>query len=194
MIWTSESKPTSNSRERSEHKAGEVVTMTEREARTKRALGKLWPYPNCTNNRHSQLDGEWQILELISLGAPLAGILNQLCIAIDVQFGDVISLVSLANEEENHFCSVTQRAVEVGLDVFSSTGILAVDETLLGTLEIYGCEPRRPTENEYKLIQRASHLAAIALQRHADEQDFKRTLRRTGGRIAGAHELTPFVN
>ncbi|MGC2495681.1 hypothetical protein [Candidatus Binatus sp.] len=168
--------------------------MTEREARTKRALGKLWPYPNCTDNQHSQFDGERRILELISLGAPLAGILNQLCIAIDVQIGDVISLVSLANEEENHVCSVTQRAVEVGLDVFSSTGILAVDQTLLGTLEIYGCEPRRPTASEYELIERVSHVAAIALQRHADEQDIERALRRTGGRIAGAHELPPLVN
>ncbi|MGA7853481.1 MAG: GAF domain-containing protein [Candidatus Acidiferrales bacterium] len=168
--------------------------MTEHEARTKRALGALWPYPHGTGNRHGQFEGERQILELISLGAPLAGILNRLCIVIDVQIGDVISLVSLADAEENHFCSITQRAVEVGLDVFSSTGILSVDQTLLGTLEIYACDPRRPTQGEHELIERVSHLAGIALQRHADEQDFARASRRSGDGIAGAQGLPPFIN
>jgi hypothetical protein len=147
--------------------------MADHEARTKRALGTLWPYLHGTDNRHGQFGGERQILELISLGAPLAGILNRLCIAIDVQIGDVISLVSLTDEQENHFCSVTRRALQVGLNVFSSTGILSPDQTLLGTLEIYACEPRRPTPHENELIERVNHLAAIALQHHADEQDFQ---------------------
>jgi hypothetical protein len=164
------------------------------EPRTKRALGALWPYLHRTDNRHGQFEGERHVLELISLGAPLAGILNRLCIAIDVQIGDVISLVSLADAEENHFCSVTQRAVEVGLDVFSSTGILSADQTLLGTLEIYACDPRRPTQDEYELIERASHLAAIALQRHTDEQNLQKVSRRSGGRIVGARETPPFIN
>jgi hypothetical protein len=168
--------------------------MAEHEARMKRALGALWPHPRGTGNRRGQFEGERQILELISLGAPLAGILNRLCIAIDVQIGDVISLVSLAEAEENHLCSVTQRAVEVGLDVFSSTGILAVDQTLLGTLEIYACEARRPTQDEHELIERVSHVAGIALQRHLDEQNHPKVPRCSGGRIAGAHETQTFIN
>jgi hypothetical protein len=168
--------------------------MADHEARTKRALGALWPSLHCTDNRHGQFEGERQILELISLGAPLAGILNRLCIAIDVQIGDVISLVSLTDEQENHFCSATQRAVRVGLDVFSSTGILSPDQTLLGTLEIYACEPRRPTLHENELIERVNHLAAIALQRHADEQDFQRRSRGPRGGIVAAYERPSFIN
>lgn len=168
--------------------------MTEHAARMKRALGALWPYPHGTVKRHGQFEAEGQILELISLGAPLAGILNRLCIAIDVQIGDVISLVSLADAQENHLCSITQRAVEVGLDVFSSTGILSVDRTLLGTLEIYTCDLRRPTQDENELIERVGYLAGIALQRHADEQDFERVSRRSGSGVAGVHELPPFIN
>jgi GAF domain-containing protein len=168
--------------------------MTEHEARMKRALGALWPYPHGTGSRHRQFEAEGQILELISLGAPLAGILNRLCIAIDVQIGDVISLVSLADAQENHLCSTTQRAVEVGLEVFSSTGILSVDQTLLGTLEIYACDPRRPTQDEYELIERVSHLAAIALQRHTDEQNLQKVSRRSGRGFVGAHETQPFIN
>ncbi len=77
--------------------------MTELEGRTKRVLGALWPYPHGTGNRHGQFNGERQILELISLRAPLAGILNRLCIAIDVQIGNVISLVSLADAKKITF-------------------------------------------------------------------------------------------
>ncbi|MGA9473000.1 MAG: GAF domain-containing protein [Terriglobales bacterium] len=168
--------------------------MTEHAARMKRALGALWPYPHTTSRRHGQFEAEGQILELISLGAPLAGILNRLCIAIDVQIGDVISLVSLADAQENHLCSITQRALEVGLDVFSSTGILSVEQTLLGTLEIYACDPRRPRQDEYELIERVSHLAAIALQRHTDEQNLQKVSRRPGGMIVGVHETQPFIN
>ena len=157
-----------------EDRSGNAVTkMADHEARTKRALGALWPYLHCTDYRHGQFEGERQSLDLISLGAPLARILNRLCLAIDVQIGDVISLVSLTDEQENHFCSVTQRALQVGLDVYSSTGILSPDQTLLGTLEIYACDPRRPTPHENELIERVNHLAAIALQHHADEQDFQ---------------------
>jgi hypothetical protein len=168
--------------------------MADHEARRKRALGAFWPYQHRFDNGQGQFEGERQILELISLGAPLPGILNRLCIVIDVQIGDVISLVSLADEEENHFCAVTQRAVEVGLDVFSSTGILSVEQTLLGTLDIYARDSRRPTQDEYELIERVSHVAAIALQRHADEQVLQTASRRSGGRVVGAYQTPPFIN
>jgi GAF domain-containing protein len=168
--------------------------MAQHEERMKRALGALWHYPHATGNGRGRFEAEGQILELISLGAPLVGILDRLCIAIDVQIGDVTSLVSLADAAENNLCSITQRALEVGLDVFSSTGILSVDQTLLGTLEIYTCDPRRPTQDEHELIERVSHVAAIALQRHTDEQNLQKVSRRLRGRVVGAPETPPFVN
>src|SRR5580700_11214983 len=116
--------------------------MDDHESRTTRVPRELWPYQHCNDDSRRQLVGEGHILELISLGAPLPGILNKLCTAIDFQIGNVVSLVLLPDGEENHLCSVTQSATQVGLSVFSSTDILSRDKTLLGILEIYGCDPR----------------------------------------------------
>ncbi len=94
-------------------------------------------YRQCADHRRCQLVGERQIIELISLGAPLPGILNKLCMMIDVRIGNVVSIVSLPEADENHNCSMTRSALQVGLEVFSSSAILAPDTTFLGTLEIY---------------------------------------------------------
>jgi hypothetical protein len=131
---------------------------------------------------------------MISQGAPLPGILNKLCTVIDVQVGNVVSLFLLPDGEPNHHCSVSQSAVKLGLHVFSSTDILSRDKTHLGTLEIYGCDPRRPTADEYRLIERVVHLAAIALQRHEREQDFERSSRRSRSGMGSALERPPFIN
>jgi hypothetical protein len=120
--------------------------------------------------------------------------LNKLCTAIDVQIGNVVSLFLLPDEEANHSCSVTQIAMQVGLHVFSSTDILSRDMTFLGTLEIYGCDPRRPTPYECQLIARVMDLAAIAIQRHGDEEDFERLSRRSRDEMGGARERPPFIN
>ena len=84
-------------------------------------------------------------LELISLGAHLPGILNRLCTAIDVQIGNVVSLVVLPNGEQNQLGPLTRSAMQVGLSVFSSTAILSRDKSLLGTFQLYCCDQRRPT-------------------------------------------------
>jgi hypothetical protein len=168
--------------------------MGDHESRTRRGPAEFRLYQHSNDNRRSQLAGERHILELISLGAPLPGILNKLCTAIDFQIGNVVSLVLLADGEENHLCSVTQSATQVGLSVFSSTDILSGDNTLLGILEIYGCDPRRPTPREYQLIERVVHLAAIALQRREDEEDFERPSRRSRDGIGSALERPPFIN
>ena len=168
--------------------------MADHEAGRKRALGAFWPYQHCFDNRHGQFEGERQILELISLGAPLAGILNRLCSVIDVQIGDVMSLVSLADEEENHFLCGHAKGRGSGPGRFFFHGKSSVQQTLLGTLDIYACDSRRPTQDEYELIERVSHVAAIALQRHADEQVLQTASRRSGGRVVGAYQTTPFIN
>jgi hypothetical protein len=168
--------------------------MANHESRIKRAPAKSWIYLRCNDTAGSQLAGERHILELIALGAPLPGILNRLCTAIDVQIGNVISLVLLTGERENHVCSVAHSALQMNLNVFSSTPIVSRDRTLLGTLEIYGCDPRRPTSHENQLIERVVCLAAIALQRHADEQEFKRPTGHKSDELGGALEKPPSIN
>ncbi|MGA8224272.1 MAG: hypothetical protein WB780_21685 [Candidatus Acidiferrales bacterium] len=140
------------------------------------------------------LAGERHILELISLGAPLPGILNKLCTALDVQIGNVVSLVLVPDREENCLWSITESATQVGLHVFDSVEIFGRDKTLLATLEIYGCDPRLPTAAEYQLIERAVHLTAIALQRPGVRDDFEKPSRRSRDTMDGASERPRFIN
>jgi hypothetical protein len=136
------------------------------QSRSKRPPGEFRLHHPSSDGRRCPLVGERQILELISLGAPLPGILNKLCMILDVRLGDVVSIVSLPDADENHFCTMTRSALQVGLEVFSSNAILSTGRNFLGSLEIFGCDARRPTPLECHLIERVTFLAALALERH----------------------------
>jgi len=163
-------------------------------ARTKRQPAAFRFHRQYTDHRRCQLVGERQILDLISLGAPLPGILNKLCMMIDVRIGNVVSIVSLPEADENHSCSMTRSALQIGLEVFSSSPILASDATFLATLEIFSCDPRRPTLPEYHLINRVVHLASMALQSSAPDADFARRCLKPRAKFAASLEKPPFIN
>jgi hypothetical protein len=168
--------------------------MDNHKSRTARAPRELWPRQHCHDDSRSQLVGEGSILELISLGGRLPGILNRLCIAIDVQIGNVVSLVVLPNAEEDQLGPLTKTAMQVGLNVFSSTGILSPDKSLLGTFHIYCCDQRRPTRQECELIGRVVQLAAIALQRNRDKEDFEKPCRHLRNKMSDSSPLKQFIN
>jgi hypothetical protein len=168
--------------------------MGDRELRTKRAPEQSWMNRHCNNSRRSSLAGERHILELISLGAPLPGVLNRLCTALDVQIGNVVSLILLPDQEENCLLPITQCAMQVGLHVVESADILGREKAYLGTLEIYGCDPRLPTPEEYQLIERVVHLAAIAIQRHDGHDDSERPSTCSRQDMDEAPERPPFIN
>jgi hypothetical protein len=163
-------------------------------SRTKRRPAALRFHRPSTDRRRCQLVGERQILDLISRGAPLRGILNRLCMMIDVRIGNVISIVSLPEADENHSCSMTRSALQVGLEVFSSSAILASDATFLATLEIFSCDLRRPTPLEYHLINRVVYLASLALQPSAPDADFARRFLKPHAKFAAPLEKPPFIN
>src|SRR5271154_6321364 len=94
--------------------------MSDHLSRMKRAPREFRLHRHFSDNQRSQLVGERHILELISLGAPLPGILNRLCAAIDVEIGNVVSLVFLSDQEETDLYSITQSAMQFGLNVFST--------------------------------------------------------------------------
>src|ERR1700690_4581998 len=167
--------------------------MTE-QSRTKRAPAEFRLHRQSSDNRRCQVVGERHILDLISLGAPLPGILNKLCMMIDVRIGNVVSIVSLPEADENHSCSMTRSALQIGLEVFSSSPILASDATFLATREIFSCDPRRPTLLEYHLINRVAHLAALALQPSAPDADFARRFLKPRAKFAALLEKPPFIN
>jgi hypothetical protein len=152
-------------------------------------------YQPCKDIRRSPLVAERQIVESISLGAPLRGILNQLCTAIDLQIGNVISIVFLPDEQEYDHFSITHVATQFGLKVFSSTRILSGDKSLLGTFQIYCCEERRSTLHESGLIGRVIHLAGVAFQSHEDAgESTKNYTRLRSEHVGRTREKSPFVN
>jgi hypothetical protein len=129
-----------------------------------RAGKKLLSHRHCTSEAESLLVGERHILELIAIRRPLSDILNALCDAIDVQIGSMISLIVLSDEEEHDIHMLARSVGECGLYIFCCAAILSETDDLLGSLKMHCCDPRSPTANEFKLIERVTHLAAIAIQ------------------------------
>ena len=80
---------------------------------------------------------ENSILELISTGAPLPGVLNNLCAALDLQIGNVVSVILPADDQD--LPTITHNALQFGLHVFWSASIPLRNEDVLGSLQMYCC-------------------------------------------------------
>jgi hypothetical protein len=152
-------------------------------------------YHQESDNVQALLAGEGQLLELILEGAPLQQVMDKLCTALDVQLGNVVSLVLLPEDQEHTLHTIAQRAAKFGLSAFSCTAILSPSEKFFGTLEIYCCFPRKPDLGESKLIQRAAHLAALAIQNYNHDVDAdSRSLDWTGSTGRSPQEGPPSSN
>jgi formate hydrogenlyase transcriptional activator len=66
-------------------------------------------------------------------------------------------------------CGWRTSALTHGLKACWSTIILASNGLVLGTFAIYWREPRRPTEQDQKIIAQITHLAAVAIERERNE-------------------------
>jgi len=64
-------------------------------------------------------------------------------------------------------------ALRHGLKACWSTPILSSKAELLGTFAMYYGEPRAPTEQELELVERASHIAGIAIERSLAEETIR---------------------
>jgi hypothetical protein len=165
--------------------------MREDGSRPKLATSYLPLHGRGTGKKQTQLLGEKNILDSISTGTPLPEVLNNLCIAIDLQIGNIVSVMLLPDDTERDFKTIARGALQFGLHLYWSADIPFGDEEVLGSFEMYCCIPRAPTALELKLIQRATHLAALAIQRYYDEDGlssarsaWKRALERRSGEAA----------
>jgi hypothetical protein len=143
-----------------------------------RPCGNSAPNPSLLRRRflgrkETLLRGENGILELISMGAPLPGVLNRLCGAVDLQIANLVSVITLADDQAHDLPTTIERAARFGLHVFWSASIPLRDEAPLGWLEMYSCVSRDPVPIELQLIERVTHLAALAIQRHNHGEDFQ---------------------
>jgi hypothetical protein len=147
--------------------------MAEHKPCAKSAPNQSLLHRQFSGRKETLLRGENSILESISMGAPLPEVLNKLCAAIDLQIANLVSVITLADDQEHDLPVITERAVRFGLHVFWSASIPLRNEVALGWLEMYCCVSRGPTPFELQLIGRVTHLAALAIQRHNDEEDFE---------------------
>ena len=111
------------------------------------------------------LSAEEQLLQSISARAPLAQVLNKICSVLDCDIGNVVSLISFPEDDATDLAAIAANAKHFGLYTFCSAGVLAENDELLGSLEMYCCVARSPSSEEFQLIQRAACLAAIAIKR-----------------------------
>jgi hypothetical protein len=140
------------------------------------------------------LQGEDKIIQLISAGAPLPHILNILCAAIDRQIGNIVSIILVADEVETDLQAIVNGAWQFGLHVFWSAGVPLRDDLLLGQFEIYCCVPRTPTASELGLIQRATSLAALAIQSHNYGADCENSNRARRIHLQRVSPAAPLLN
>jgi hypothetical protein len=105
-----------------------------------------------------------QRFQSISVRAPLPEVLNGICSALDSQIGNVVSLISLPGDDASDLAAIGMNAALFGLHAFCSEGVVAENNQVLGSLEMYCSVPRSPTAREFQLIERAKCLASIAIK------------------------------
>ena len=141
-------------------------------------------------NVHRGLDGktqyllraEEQLLQSTSSHASLPKVLNEICSALDLQVGNMVSIITLPCDDPSERAAIAVNTRRFGLHTFCAEGVAAENDERLGFLEMYCSVPREPTPEEVQLIERAKCLAAIAIKRHneASHQD-KGGVRRNHG-------------
>jgi hypothetical protein len=109
---------------------------------------------------------EEQLLHSISARVPLREILSKICDALNSEIGNMVSLVSLVDDDAKGLASIVKSAEIFGLHKFCSASIVSGNDEVLGSIEMYCCIARRPFLNEIRLIERATCLAAVAINRH----------------------------
>jgi hypothetical protein len=110
------------------------------------------------------LEAEERILRSIAVRAPVPQILNEICTALDCQIGNMVSLISVPEDDLASTAEIARNAALFGLHIFSSSGILGACGQELGSLEMYCCMARNPSPLELQWIERAVCLAAIAME------------------------------
>lgn len=109
-------------------------------------------------------DGEKQALEYVLEGVRLLQVLNELCSRVDVQLAGVISVIFLAEDAPGYAHCIAESAAQFGLNVLWSRPILSTVGQVLGTFEVYCCGVRSPDLWEEEVVDRATRLAAVAIQ------------------------------
>src|SRR5690348_876114 len=78
------------------------------------------------------LRAEEQLLQSISARVPLPEVLNRICGALDLQIGNVVSLITLPGDDPSELAAIAMNAALFGLYTFCSEGVVDENDELLG--------------------------------------------------------------
>jgi hypothetical protein len=115
------------------------------------------------------LTGEEQLLQSLTSRASLTEVLDRICSALDLKIGNVVSHIALPEDDEGELAAIAMNAALFGLYPFCSEVLVAGNDEVLGSLEIYCCISRKPSAEERRWIEWAMCLAAIAIQLDDEE-------------------------
>jgi len=154
--------------------------MTDRHVRFQERSEEGGPQVHAAGEIQYLLRAEKRLCDAISGRTPLAEMLRQICEALNGEIGNMISLVALPDEDATGLAEIVKTAKLFGLHKFCSADVVGGKNEILGSLEIYCTDPRRPFQRDVALIERAACLAAVAIQRQkeAGNQSCKTTLKR----------------
>jgi hypothetical protein len=154
--------------------------MTDRHLRFHERSEEGGPQVHFAGEIQYLLQAEKRLFDAISGRTPLAEVLHQICDALNSEIGNMISLVALPHDDATGLAEIGKTAQLFGLHKFCSADVVGGKDEILGSLEMYCTDPRRPFLRDVVLIERATCLAAVAIQRHkeAGNQSCKTTLKR----------------
>ena len=129
------------------------------------------PHPHSGDEVQYLLRAEHCLLQSISGRAPIADVLHKICQALDSQLGNMFSVISLPTDDPAAVSAIAKSATLFRLYKFVSANVVGHGDQSLASLEMYCTLDRRPHLSEVQLIERATCLAAVAIQRHNQSTD-----------------------
>jgi hypothetical protein len=142
--------------------------MDDHNFRSREESQERWPRRSFDREIQYLLRVEEQLLHSISARTPLPEMLHKICHALDSELGNMMSLISLPDDDATGLAAIAKGAALFGLYRFCSATVLGGNDEVLGSLEMYCSAPRHPFLREVQLIERATCLAAVAIKRQSE--------------------------
>ncbi|HEY2517287.1 MAG TPA: histidine kinase [Polyangiaceae bacterium] len=122
-------------------------------------------------------DAEHRVLEMIAEGAPLAHVLCALILAVEEHSPPAIGAIHLRDADDSGRYPERVAPSLVGdekdLQVYAAAPILGSDERDLGDFVLYVREERRQGLDDATVLDRAAHVARIAIERRQLEDQLR---------------------
>ncbi len=157
---------------------GSVIWISENARAVKDDSGRLLYYEGFVKDitEHKQTEslllGQTKMLEMLVTEAPLADVLDVLCRMVEDHSDGLTCAIYLKEwgQKQNRKSARQIKRQSSIPYVGWSTPIISESGKVLGTLTMYASQPRQPTARESRVLEIATRLAGIAIERKEVEQ------------------------